>query len=56
MHPTITLPLLLVRQDSRELHRQRLLPSALPERAFHLRAEWLDRVDPHGGTVRIAVR
>ncbi|WP_406386981.1 hypothetical protein [Streptomyces sp. NBC_01618] len=22
----------------------------------HLRADWLDRVDPHGATVRIAVR
>ncbi|MFJ7200409.1 MULTISPECIES: FAD-dependent oxidoreductase [unclassified Streptomyces] len=49
-------PLLLVRQDGREIHRQRLLLPALPDRAFHLRAEWLDRVDPHGGTVRIAVR
>ncbi|MCX4736190.1 FAD-dependent oxidoreductase [Streptomyces sp. NBC_01363] len=49
-------PLFVVRQDGRELHRQRLLLPAVPDRAFHLRADWLDRVDPHGGTVRIAVR
>jgi thioredoxin reductase len=49
-------PLLVVRQDGRELHRQRLLLPAVPDRPFHLRGDWLDRADPHGGTVRISVR
>ncbi|MFI6728405.1 FAD-dependent oxidoreductase [Streptomyces atratus] len=49
-------PLLVVRQDGRVLHRQRLLLPAAPGRPFHLRADWLDRVDPHGTTVRIAAR
>ncbi|MFE7353181.1 FAD-dependent oxidoreductase [Streptomyces sp. NPDC057543] len=49
-------PLLVVRQDGRVLHRQRLLLPAVPGRPFRLRADWLDRVDPHGATVRIAVR
>ncbi|WP_327371512.1 FAD-dependent oxidoreductase [Streptomyces sp. NBC_01217] len=49
-------PLLVVRQDSRVLHRQRLLLPAVPGRPFHLRADWLDRADPRGTTVRIAVR
>lgn len=48
-------PLLVVRQDGRVLHRQRLLLPAVPGRPFHLRADWLDRVDPHGATVRIAM-
>ncbi|MFJ9682750.1 NAD(P)/FAD-dependent oxidoreductase [Streptomyces sp. NPDC101194] len=48
-------PLLVVRQGGRELHRQRLLLPAVPGRPFHLRADWLDRVDPHGPTVRIAM-
>ncbi|MFG2561142.1 hypothetical protein [Streptomyces sp. NPDC048496] len=30
-----------------------LLLPAEPHRPFRLRADWLDRVDPHGGTVRI---
>ncbi|MEU6016621.1 FAD-dependent oxidoreductase [Streptomyces sp. NPDC047515] len=46
-------PLLVVRQGGRELHRQRLLLPAVPGHPFHLRADWLDRVDPHGATVRI---
>ncbi|MFF1836519.1 FAD/NAD(P)-binding oxidoreductase [Streptomyces sp. NPDC058231] len=48
-------PLLVVGQDGHVLHRQRLLLPAVPDRPFRLRADWLDRVDPHGGTVRIAV-
>lgn len=52
----LTAPLLVVRQDGRELHRQRLLLPAVPDRPFHLRGDWLDRADPHGGTVRISVR
>ncbi|MFB6778301.1 FAD-dependent oxidoreductase [Streptomyces sp. NPDC056352] len=46
-------PHLVVGQDGRVLHRQRLLLPAEPNRSFRLRADWLDRVDPHGGTVRI---
>ncbi|MFF2330609.1 MULTISPECIES: FAD-dependent oxidoreductase [unclassified Streptomyces] len=46
-------PRLVVRQDDRVLHRQRLLLPALPGRPIHLRADWLDRVDPHGSAVRI---
>ncbi|MFB7550219.1 hypothetical protein [Streptomyces sp. NPDC056154] len=34
--------------------RQRLLLPAVPGRPFHLRAVRLDRVDPHGSTVRTA--
>ncbi|MEV6145720.1 MULTISPECIES: FAD-dependent oxidoreductase [unclassified Streptomyces] len=48
-------PLLVVRQDGRELHRQRLLLPVVPDRPFRLRAGWLDRVDPYGGPVRISV-
>lgn len=50
-----TSPLLAVRQGGRELHRQRLLLPAVPGRPFPLRADWLDRFDPHGATVRIAL-
>lgn len=46
-------PLLVVSQDGRELHRQRLLLPAVPGRPVHLAAGWLDRVDPHGSPVRI---
>ncbi|MFF8912872.1 FAD-dependent oxidoreductase [Streptomyces sp. NPDC015032] len=49
-------PLLVVHQDGRVLHRQRLLLPVEPSRPFHLRADWLDRVDPRGAAVRIAVR
>ncbi|MFI6059786.1 hypothetical protein [Streptomyces sp. NPDC051286] len=45
-------PHLVVGQDGHVLHRQRLLP-AEPHRPFRLRADRVDRVDPHGGTVRI---
>ncbi|MFI8435290.1 NAD(P)/FAD-dependent oxidoreductase [Streptomyces sp. NPDC079020] len=46
-------PVLVVTQDGRELDRQRLLLPAVPGRPFHLGAGWLERADPHGGTVRI---
>ncbi|MFB8035946.1 NAD(P)/FAD-dependent oxidoreductase, partial [Streptomyces sp. NPDC056004] len=49
-------PLLVVSQDGRELHRQRLLLPAVPDRPLHLRGDWLDRADPGGGTVRVSVR
>lgn len=52
----LTAPLLVVRQQGRLLHRQRLLLPARPGHPFHLSADWLDRADPHGGTVRISVR
>ncbi|WP_371666095.1 MULTISPECIES: hypothetical protein [unclassified Streptomyces] len=48
--------LLVVRQDGRVPHRQRLLLPAVPGRPFRLRADWLDRVDPHGATARIRMR
>ncbi|MFI6649169.1 FAD-dependent oxidoreductase [Streptomyces sp. NPDC050529] len=51
----LTAPLLVVRQDGRELYRRRLLRPARPGRPLHLPADWLDRADPHGGTVRVAV-
>ncbi|MFE9725887.1 FAD-dependent oxidoreductase [Streptomyces sp. NPDC005794] len=46
-------PLLVVAQDGRELHRQRMLLPAVPGRPFRLAADWLDRVDPDGTSVRI---
>ncbi|MFJ8885603.1 FAD-dependent oxidoreductase [Streptomyces sp. NPDC102402] len=46
-------PLLVVSQNGRELHRQRLLLPALPGRPFALAADWTDRVDPDGASVRI---
>lgn len=48
-------PLIVVRQDGRVLHRQRLPLPATPGRPFRLRADWLDRVDPHGATVRVTM-
>ncbi|MEU0303790.1 FAD/NAD(P)-binding oxidoreductase [Streptomyces sp. NPDC006175] len=47
-------PLLVVSQDGRELHRQRLLSAAVPGRPFHLAAGWTDHVDPDGPPVRIS--
>ncbi|MFF9688803.1 FAD-dependent oxidoreductase [Streptomyces sp. NPDC014623] len=46
-------PLLVVSQGGRELHRQRLLSPAVPGRPFRLAADWVDRVDPHGASVRV---
>ncbi|MFC9245841.1 FAD-dependent oxidoreductase [Streptomyces sp. NPDC057136] len=46
-------PHLVVSQDGRELHRQRLLLPALPGRPLYVGAGWLERIDPHGTTVRI---
>ncbi|MEU8675275.1 FAD-dependent oxidoreductase [Streptomyces sp. NPDC048560] len=46
---------LVVGQDGRELHRQRLLLPVLPGRPFPLGAGWLERVDPLGGTVHLTV-
>ncbi|WP_328907095.1 NAD(P)/FAD-dependent oxidoreductase [Streptomyces sp. NBC_00234] len=46
-------PHLVVSQDGRELHRQRLLLPVLPGHPFHLGAGWLERIDPHGSAVRI---
>lgn len=51
----LTAPLLVARQDGRELYRRRLLRPARPGRPFHLPADWLDRADPHGGSVCICV-
>lgn len=52
----LTAPLLEVRQNGRLLHRQRLLLPARPGLPVHLSADWLDRADSHGDTVRISVR
>ncbi len=49
----LTLPLLLVTQDGRVLHRQRSPRTALPGRPLHLRADWTGRTDPGGGPVTI---
>ncbi|MFC8229022.1 NAD(P)/FAD-dependent oxidoreductase [Streptomyces sp. NPDC057287] len=49
-------PLLVVSQNGRELHRQRLLSTAVPGRPFGLAADWLVRVDPDGAPVRITAR
>ncbi|MFI8006406.1 FAD-dependent oxidoreductase [Streptomyces sp. NPDC086010] len=49
----LTLRVLVVTQDGRELHRQRTLPVSGPGRSLYLAAGWLDRVDPHGPAVRI---
>ncbi|WP_405690593.1 FAD-dependent oxidoreductase [Streptomyces sp. NBC_01185] len=49
-------PTLVVSQNGRELHRQRLLSPAVPGRPIALRADWLDRVDPDGASVRISAR
>ncbi|MFD8692448.1 FAD-dependent oxidoreductase [Streptomyces sp. NPDC059651] len=51
----LTAPLLVVRQDGAELYRRRLLRPARPGHALHLPADWLDRTDPRGGTVRVSV-
>lgn len=51
----LTAPLLVVRQNGRLLHRQRLLLPARPGVPVQLSADWLDRADPHGDTVRISV-
>ncbi|MET8176928.1 NAD(P)/FAD-dependent oxidoreductase [Streptomyces clavifer] len=50
----LALPLLVVSQGGRELHRQRLLLPAVPGRPLHLAAGWLDRVDPEGPAVHIS--
>ncbi|MFI2782437.1 NAD(P)/FAD-dependent oxidoreductase [Streptomyces sp. ALB3] len=52
----LTMPLLVVSQGGRELHRQRLLTTAVPGTPIHLAAGWADRVDPHGTSVRITAR
>ncbi|MFJ2416020.1 FAD-dependent oxidoreductase [Streptomyces brevispora] len=52
----LTAPMLMVRQNGRLLHRQRMLLPARPGHSFHLSADWLDRADPRGDTVRISVR
>lgn len=49
----LALPVLVVSQDGRVLHRQRLLRTAVPGRALHIGADWLGRVDAHGGPVVI---
>ncbi|MFJ8979247.1 FAD-dependent oxidoreductase [Streptomyces sp. NPDC102282] len=49
-------PTLVVSQNGRELHRQRLLLPAVPGRPVALPADWLDMVDPDGASVRVTAR
>ncbi|MFJ7152427.1 NAD(P)/FAD-dependent oxidoreductase [Streptomyces sp. NPDC100445] len=50
----LTRPVLLVHQDGRLLHRERLGPGTVPvHRSLTLTTRWHDRVDPGGGEVRI---
>ncbi|MFF1920842.1 FAD-dependent oxidoreductase [Streptomyces sp. NPDC058221] len=51
----LTVPVLVVRQNGLLLHRQRLLLPARPGIPLHLSADWLDRADLQGATVRISV-
>lgn len=49
----LTLPVLVVSQDGRVLHRQRLLRTAVPGRSLHLSADWMSRASAHGGPLVI---
>ncbi|NEC64099.1 FAD-dependent oxidoreductase, partial [Streptomyces sp. SID9727] len=49
----LTVPLLVAVQDGALLHRERLVRSVAPGRSFSLAADWLGRVDPRGGRVRL---
>ncbi|MYV53420.1 FAD-dependent oxidoreductase, partial [Streptomyces sp. SID3212] len=44
---------LVVSQDGRVLHRERLRRGALPNRPLYVSADWIDRADPGGGPVVI---
>ncbi|GAA1366818.1 NAD(P)/FAD-dependent oxidoreductase [Streptomyces beijiangensis] len=44
-------PHLVVHQDGRILHRQRLAHTAVPNRSFAVSGSWVGAVDPRGGTV-----
>jgi len=52
----LTRPVLTVTQDGRVLHRQRLLGTAVPNRAVRLTGDWAAGVDPARGPVRVTVR
>ncbi|MFI1395699.1 NAD(P)/FAD-dependent oxidoreductase [Streptomyces sp. NPDC020681] len=51
----LALPRLVVRQNSRVLHRSRLLRPALPGRPLRLRADWIAAADAGGGPVLITL-
>ncbi|WP_329126432.1 NAD(P)/FAD-dependent oxidoreductase [Streptomyces sp. NBC_01465] len=42
---------LVVRQDGRILHHQRLPRTVVPNRSLTISGNWVDRADPRGGTV-----
>ncbi|MFD7634288.1 FAD-dependent oxidoreductase, partial [Streptomyces sp. NPDC059873] len=48
------LSFLLVSQDGRVLHRERLRRGAVPNRPLYASADWIDRADPGGGPVVIS--
>ncbi|MEU3184085.1 FAD-dependent oxidoreductase [Streptomyces sp. NPDC006923] len=47
------LSVLVVSQDGRVLHRERLRRGAVPNRPLYASADWIDRADPGGGPVVI---
>ncbi|MET9480682.1 FAD-dependent oxidoreductase [Streptomyces sp. NPDC006638] len=51
--PAGRLSALVVSQDGRVLHRERLRRGALPNRPLYVSADWIDRTDPGGGPVVI---
>ncbi|MFD4475344.1 NAD(P)/FAD-dependent oxidoreductase [Streptomyces sp. NPDC058471] len=48
-------PLLVVTQDGRCLHRQRVMRRVLPNQGLYLSGSWAGDVDAGGGPVRVAV-
>ncbi|MGB8943069.1 MAG: oxidoreductase, partial [Streptomyces sp.] len=48
-------PLLVVTQDGRCLHRQRVRRRVLPNQGLYLSGSWAGDVDAGGGPVRVAV-
>ena len=49
----LALPMLVVSQDGRMLHRQRLLRTAVPGRSLYLGADWISRASAYGGPLVI---
>ncbi|WP_243869887.1 FAD-dependent oxidoreductase [Streptomyces liangshanensis] len=54
--PEARLSAVVVSQDGRILHRERLRRGALPNRPLYVSADWIDRADPGGGPVVITGR
>ncbi|MGW0906205.1 FAD-dependent oxidoreductase [Streptomyces sp. NPDC002853] len=51
----LTCPVLVVTQDGRHLHRQRVRRRVLPDQGVYLSGGWTGRVDAGGGPVRVTV-